>query len=248
VASSDTSSLPNVTPADADLIYVIQGGNSRNATVDDARTLSGDAQHGARGGGTQHADVVAAGAAGFMTGADKTKLDGITAGAQPNTVDSVFGRFGAVVAASSDYDDVQVDNTSVVPGATVKDALDELATSPQQASATGDTTTTSATDVLMGPMSITPGAGDYLVWFSSSFEHSAVNSSIWISLYVGGVQVAHTEREFRRGGAAADAAMGLSFQSHETGLGGADAIEVRWRTNNATATAHERTLTIQKVL
>ena len=32
-------------------------------------------------GGTAHADAVAGGAAGFMTGADKTKLDGITAGA-----------------------------------------------------------------------------------------------------------------------------------------------------------------------
>jgi hypothetical protein len=43
--------------------------------------LATDAQHGARGGGTQHAVVVAAGAAGFMSGADKTKLDGIPAAA-----------------------------------------------------------------------------------------------------------------------------------------------------------------------
>lgn len=39
--------------------------------------LATDAQHGLRGGGTQHALVVAAGAAGFMSGADKTKLDGL---------------------------------------------------------------------------------------------------------------------------------------------------------------------------
>lgn len=38
-----------------------------------------DTQHGNRGGGALHANVVAAGAAGFMTGADKTKLDGIEA-------------------------------------------------------------------------------------------------------------------------------------------------------------------------
>jgi hypothetical protein len=43
--------------------------------------LASDAQHGVRGGGTQHALVVPAGAAGFMSGADKSKLDGITAGA-----------------------------------------------------------------------------------------------------------------------------------------------------------------------
>jgi hypothetical protein len=46
--------------------------------------IATDAQHGVRGGGTQHADAIAAGAAGFMTGSDKTKLDGITAGAEPN--------------------------------------------------------------------------------------------------------------------------------------------------------------------
>lgn len=36
-------------------------------------------------GGAVHANVVAAGAAGFMTGADKTKLDGIATGATANT-------------------------------------------------------------------------------------------------------------------------------------------------------------------
>jgi hypothetical protein len=50
--------------------------------------LQTDAQHGVRGGGTQHADVVAAGADGFMTGSDKTKLDGITAGAEPNLTEN----------------------------------------------------------------------------------------------------------------------------------------------------------------
>lgn len=39
-------------------------------------------------GGTAHANVVAAGAAGFMTGADKTKLDGIASGATANDTDA----------------------------------------------------------------------------------------------------------------------------------------------------------------
>lgn len=50
--------------------------------------LASDAQHGVRGGGTQHANAVAAGAAGFMTGADKTKLDAISG---TNTGDQVAG-------------------------------------------------------------------------------------------------------------------------------------------------------------
>lgn len=41
--------------------------------------LTNDAAHGARGGGTLHVDVVAAGDSGFMAGADKTKLNGIEA-------------------------------------------------------------------------------------------------------------------------------------------------------------------------
>lgn len=41
-------------------------------------------------------------AAGFMSAADKTKLDGIASGAQANAVTSVAGRTGAVVIASSD--------------------------------------------------------------------------------------------------------------------------------------------------
>lgn len=36
-----------------------------------------DAQHGTRGGGTTHAAAIASGAAGFMSGADKAKLDGL---------------------------------------------------------------------------------------------------------------------------------------------------------------------------
>jgi len=41
-------------------------------------------------------------------------------------VTSVFGRVGAVVAATGDYDGDQVDNVSGVPGASVSDALDYL--------------------------------------------------------------------------------------------------------------------------
>jgi hypothetical protein len=43
------------------------------------------ALHGNLPGGALHANVIAAGASGFMTGADKTKLDGIASGATANT-------------------------------------------------------------------------------------------------------------------------------------------------------------------
>lgn len=61
------------------------GSISANAHDIQVGVLATDAQHGARGGGTQHAGVVAAGAAGFMSGADKTKLDGLPSSAVPAT-------------------------------------------------------------------------------------------------------------------------------------------------------------------
>jgi hypothetical protein len=51
-------------------------------------------------------------AAGSMSAADKTKLDGIAAGAQVNTVTSVAGRTGAVVLAKADVGLGSVDNTA----------------------------------------------------------------------------------------------------------------------------------------
>lgn len=65
--------------ANADASMVI------NANDIQVGVLATDAQHGVRGGGTQHADVIAAGASGFMTGGDKTKLDGIDTAATAET-------------------------------------------------------------------------------------------------------------------------------------------------------------------
>jgi hypothetical protein len=47
-------------------------------------------------------------------------------GGGAGNVSSVFGRIGAVVAATGDYDGDQVDNVSTVPGASLSDALDYL--------------------------------------------------------------------------------------------------------------------------
>ena len=49
--------------------------NLANATGTLAGARFDDTSHGTRSGGTLHADVIAGGADGFMTGADKTKLD-----------------------------------------------------------------------------------------------------------------------------------------------------------------------------
>ena len=64
-----------------DVVANADGSIAVNANDVQVGVLATDGQHGVRGGGTQHAVVISAGAAGFMSGADKTKLDGISAGA-----------------------------------------------------------------------------------------------------------------------------------------------------------------------
>lgn len=80
--------------------------------------LQTDAQHGNLGGGALHADVVAAGADGFMTGADKTKLDGVTAGAEPNNthrqeVVATQVITGTDTAITDTLDNTPINNASV---------------------------------------------------------------------------------------------------------------------------------------
>jgi hypothetical protein len=78
--------------AHADASVVVTG---TSAYVVQVGVLASDAQHGVRGGGTQHAVVVASGAAGFMSGADKAKLDAL-----PATVADVAAQY-LVLAANA---------------------------------------------------------------------------------------------------------------------------------------------------
>lgn len=50
--------------------------------------LQTDGQHGDLGNGSLHTVAVAAGSAGFLSGADKTLLDSLTSGAEPNDTDN----------------------------------------------------------------------------------------------------------------------------------------------------------------
>lgn len=125
--------------------------------------------------------------------------------------------------------------------------MDAILRAPQQATQVGDSTTTSPVDVLLPSMTLVAGVnGNYKIDFSTSVEHSSTNETIFVSLYVNGVQVAHTEREFRRGGAAGDVSGGLAIDAYVTGVLAAHVIEIRWRTTAATATAHERTLIVEQ--
>ena len=154
--------------------------------------------HGNQAGGALHADVIAAGAAGFMTGADKTKLDSVV----------------------------------VLPA-------------PQTAVAGGTTTTPSPTDVALAGMSITPGAGDYLVSFGTTVSNS-INNDIIVSIYLNAVQVANSEREQLSLGAGDGSTLTLA-EVPITGVLAGQAVEIRWRTTGGTSTARARNLTLVQV-
>jgi hypothetical protein len=132
------------------------------------------------------------------------------------------------------------ERTLVVEKITASDA--------SQASATADTTTTSATYTAVNSMSINaPEAGDYLVWFSSSISNSLANLTEYVSLFVNGTQVAHTEREiFVEGSLAGGNSFPVALHARVTGVGAGQAIDVRWMTTAGTATLHDRTLVIKK--
>ena len=116
----------------------------------------------------------------------------------------------------------------------------------QQASATVLAQTVSTTDVLMTGMSITPGAGDYLVMFSATPSNSNINQSVWASLYINGVQVAHTERE-RGPTSTANETGFVGFQTEAVGVLDAQVLDVRWRVSANTGSVLARTFTLLRL-
>ena len=118
---------------------------------------------------------------------------------------------------------------------------------PTQASATVDDTTASGTDVLAAGMSITPGAGDYIAWFSSSVENDLADTNQFVSMYRGGAQIAHTERHIHTEGSIQDNSFPVATHSYLAGVGASEAIDIRYRTDGGNATMHERTLVLAPV-
>lgn len=112
--------------------------------------------------------------------------------------------------------------------------------------ATADTTTASATDVVVDSMTITPAAGTYKVTFVGSVAHGTSNAEIYPSIFAAGSKAAGSERRYKRGGGQGDVTVPFTCRAKVT-VDGMQAIEGRWRTNDWTATMHERQLSIERV-
>jgi len=116
-----------------------------------------------------------------------------------------------------------------------------------QASATASTTVTSTSYSLIAGMSITPGvAGNYLIWFSSTFYTSS-DTDVFAAVYVGGVLQANSERFFWQEGSIPNAHMAIGTCWYVTGVGVTDSIEIRAKSPSGTINILERTMIIRKV-
>lgn len=115
---------------------------------------------------------------------------------------------------------------------------------------TANATTTSATDVLMTSMTITPIQGTYLVMFSSVVQSNSAGNSVTVSLYVGGVQDTtsiRTAAPFDGGTlSATQGSCGIMTHGIYT-VNGAQAIIVEWHRSAGTATVFQRKLSILKI-
>lgn len=124
------------------------------------------------------------------------------------------------------------------------DLISASGVTTQQATATTTTSTTSTADTLMTGMSITPGAGTYIVLFSTSLSNNSNNTQTFASVYAAGTKVAASERQYQRSNQ--NITVPMATQTVVT-VGDAEAIEVRWRVSGGTASALERELTLIEI-
>lgn len=110
----------------------------------------------------------------------------------------------------------------------------------------GTTTITNSltTDQLATGMTRTPKAGIYFVLFTGMFGNSNNGASVFASIWMGGAQVAGTERQYLSPQANSRTAFAAGAR---TTVDGTQAIEGRWRVSANTGTMIGRSLTILEV-
>lgn len=113
-----------------------------------------------------------------------------------------------------------------------------------ESTVSGDTTTGSNSDVVVSSMTLTPGAGTYLVVFSSDWSNSGNNTSQFVSCYANGVKVGNSERQYAR--ATTSKRDGVAINCIATVAAG-QAIDIRWRVSGGTGTLGNRSISLIKV-
>ena len=123
-----------------------------------------------------------------------------------------------------------------------------IASTPTIQQVTGTTTisTSSTTDVTLStPISITPGAGDYLIFFTAVVSNNTMGIGAIMSIYVNGVKIPASEIQATSGKAGDKNT--IASNAYFPGITAGQAIEIRWRAENNTASVTNRTLIVQRV-
>lgn len=162
----------------------------------------------------------------------------VGSGLEPVTADQIFALAGSSGTPSKDN-----------PFVTDADSRLAGALTHFHATAAGDIQTTSTTFILAAGMTLTPGAGDYLVWFSSAAQNSTDSADTIAAAFANGVEVVNSSRmiEPHTHGSFSMGRWGIGTIAKVAGLGAGQAIEIRWRVSAGTGTLGNRSLTLLKV-
>jgi phage-related tail fiber protein len=161
--------------------------------------LATDAQHGNRGGGATHAIAVAGGAAGFLSGADKTKIDGHKS-SHLSGADTLFASSFSNNSEVARWSDV---NTPLWPQLVARRMMDS-------GQGTGSTTFGAAAALLVG----IPRATKY-IFEAELIYHSSVNTEYLVARAACNCTVSMVQYSMRH------FAVGSNlYQNNETAFGG----------------------------
>lgn len=115
----------------------------------------------------------------------------------------------------------------------------------QEVESSTNTTTTSTTDVLLTGMTITPGAGTYLVLFTGCSTNNTLSASNEVSLYLDGVRQNTTARRKNNDSVVSGTILqGVHAFAKKVTVSAGQTIEVRWKVSAGTGTFNERILTL----
>lgn len=116
-----------------------------------------------------------------------------------------------------------------------------------EVSDTTNATTTSATDALLTSMTISPVAGNYLLFFTTTITSNAAGAAITGSVYVAGAQLARTVMKISPldgGTLSSGTARGSLAIVTSVSVAAGQAVEIRWSTSSGTATCGPRIMNL----
>lgn len=215
--------------------------------------------HGAQTDGTMHAAVIAAGASGFMTGVDKTKIDGIASGATANVITNTapvnVTKSAANVGASSElaradhkHDVSTAAPSGIVPAVSnTEGSATSLARSDHGhafasslvqtgfvalATDQSNATAGSYSDLTGVSLNITTGARPILIHFSVTGDNSATNNNTFFEVDVDGVRVGVCAFNTAASGRPQSASMVIKTSALTAAT---HTVKIRWRPSSGTS-------------